>query len=91
MPERLEPKIPKSDCPHARRIEEDASSDAKSCQVCNADEHLRICLTCGAVHCCESHEAHDTDHYEATGHPLIRPHRADYDFLWCYDCEAYLV
>ena len=62
-----------------------------ACEVCGEREHTRICLTCGAVTCCESHEAHDHDHYDETGHPLIRPHQESYDFLWCDECEAYLT
>lgn len=83
--------IPKGDCPHLTLAVEEMEADAAACAVCGTSDHLRICLTCGAVHCCESLGAHDRDHFEAAGHPLIRPHRTDYDFLWCYECEAYLT
>jgi hypothetical protein len=48
------------------------------------------------VACCESHEGHDTEHFEATGHPFIRPRteggwfRRRPGWLWCYLCRAYL-
>ena len=47
--------------------------------------HLRLCLTCGHVGCCDSSRPrHATAHYEATGHPVIRSHEVDEDWRWCY-------
>lgn len=83
-------RIPRSDCPHATTLDREASSEAIRCAACGHDRDLRRCLTCGYVGCCESHQAHDTEHFRQTGHPLIRPHRCDYDWLWCYACEAFL-
>ena len=35
--------------------------------------HLRVCLTCGHVACCDSSpNRHATKHFEATRHPLMR-------------------
>jgi uncharacterized UBP type Zn finger protein len=66
-----------------------------ACEVCGATDDLRVCQTCGYVGCCESHEGHDEAHFEATGHPFIRPHdgrvRGSTDWLWCYLCKAYLA
>jgi len=64
-----------------------------ACEACGATEELRVCQTCGYVGCCESHEGHDEVHFEATGHPFIRPHRVpgSTDWLWCYGCKAYLA
>lgn len=87
-------KIPKTDCPHLGKLDETIAVDRETteCEVCGETEHLRVCLGCGAVTCCESHEGHDRDHYEETGHPFISPHAKEgYDFLWCYECEAYLT
>ena len=34
--------------------------------------HLRLCLTCGHVGCCDSSPAqHATGHFRATGHPIM--------------------
>ena len=82
--------IDRGDCPHLARLEEPAASDAEACETCGGTEHLRRCLACGYVGCCESTGAHDHDHWDETGHPLITPHRQDYDFLWCWACGAYL-
>jgi len=84
-------RIPERDCPHTgMRRDEGGRSEAVACAVCGETADLRICLTCGHVGCCESHRAHDTAHYRATGHPLIRPYRCGYDWVWCYECNAFL-
>ena len=88
---KAEEKIPRSECPHREQLDESLTSEGTECEVCGETEHLRLCLTCGTVTCCESREGHDRDHYEETGHPFIRPHEESYDFLWCYECGAYLT
>ncbi len=90
MPHVLTPKIRKEECPHAKEIKITKSSK-KECKVCKDKEHLRICTSCGKVFCCESHNAHDTEHFKKTGHPIIKTIHTNYDFIWCYKCEAYLV
>lgn len=82
--------IQKSDCPHLALLHEGTTSTHVACEACGIAKDLRICPTCGYVGCCESHNAHDTAHFRATGHPFIRPHRCDYDWLWCYRCHAFL-
>lgn len=47
--------------------------------------HLRICLICGHVGCCDSSpNRHATRHFEDTGHPLIRSLEPAEDWSWCY-------
>jgi len=47
--------------------------------------HLRLCLTCGRVGCCDSSVRKHADlHFAETGHPVMRsfePHEA---WRWCY-------
>jgi uncharacterized UBP type Zn finger protein len=51
--------------------------------------HLRICLECGRVGCCDdSPNRHATEHAEATGHPLIRSLEPGEDWVWCYVDEV---
>jgi hypothetical protein len=51
---------------------------------------LRVCLTCGHVGCCEdSRHAHALAHYQATGHPVIRPLKARDRWTWCYPHHRY--
>lgn len=53
--------------------------------------HLRICLICGHVGCCDSSKnRHATAHFKATGHPLIRTIELGEDWAWCYVDEAML-
>jgi uncharacterized UBP type Zn finger protein len=66
-----------------------ARSRKSACETCGETDDLRVCQTCGHVACCESHNGHDTDHFEKTGHSFIRP-RVGRDWLWCYQCRAYL-
>jgi uncharacterized UBP type Zn finger protein len=51
--------------------------------------HLRICLECGHVGCCDSSpNRHATAHHAATGHPLIRSLEPGEMWSWCYEDEA---
>jgi CPA2 family monovalent cation:H+ antiporter-2 len=53
--------------------------------------HLRMCLTCGAVGCCDSSkQRHARAHFEATGHPVIRSIEPGESWGWCYPDRAYL-
>jgi hypothetical protein len=47
--------------------------------------HLRICLTCGHVGCCDdSPERHATRHSADSDHPLIRSLQPGEEWSWCY-------
>jgi hypothetical protein len=47
--------------------------------------HLRICLICGHVACCDdSPNRHATAHQHATEHPIIRSLEPGEDWCWCY-------
>ena len=51
--------------------------------------HLRMCLICGNVGCCDSSKnKHAARHFAETGHPLIRSLEAGEDWKWCYIDEA---
>jgi len=53
--------------------------------------HLRICLTCGHVGCCDnSPNRHATAHFHASGHPIIRSLEPGEDWSWCYIDEVAL-
>ena len=83
-------RIKRSECPHSAEIRVTAA-EAEACAVCGETEHLRMCTSCGAVFCCESSKAHNTEHFQETQHPIIKSHRTPYDFYWCYRCNAYLA
>ena len=47
--------------------------------------HLRICLECGHVGCCdESPERHATAHAQVSGHPIVRSLEPEEEWSWCY-------
>ncbi len=47
--------------------------------------HLRLCLICGHVGCCDSSKnKHATKHFKHIGHPLIRSIEPGERWMWCY-------
>jgi uncharacterized UBP type Zn finger protein len=47
--------------------------------------HLRICLDCGYVGCCDdSPHRHAIAHACASGHPIIRSLEPGEEWAWCY-------
>jgi len=51
--------------------------------------HLRMCLECGHVGCCDSSKnKHATKHYHQSKHPLMRSIEAGEDWVWCYVDEV---
>ena len=53
--------------------------------------HLRVCLACGHVGCCDSSpHRHATAHYQHTHHPIITSGEAGETWAYCYPDEAFL-
>ncbi|MGE2771806.1 UBP-type zinc finger domain-containing protein [Rhodococcus sp. 1.20] len=47
--------------------------------------HLRLCLTCGHVGCCDSSPGrHASAHAHAIGHPIVQSMEPGEDWRWCY-------
>jgi len=47
--------------------------------------HLRLCLSCGHVGCCDSSKhKHATKHFHSAKHPLIRSIEPGESWVWCY-------
>ena len=54
--------------------------------------HLRICLSCGHVGCCDdSPNRHATAHAHGSGHPLIHSLEPEEDWTWCYQDEVAMI
>jgi uncharacterized UBP type Zn finger protein len=44
-----------------------------------------MCLTCGHVGCCDSSpHRHASEHFQQTGHPLMRSVEPGENWRWCY-------
>lgn len=47
--------------------------------------HLRMCLQCGHVGCCDqSPNKHATAHFNETGHQSVQSVEPGEDWRWCY-------
>lgn len=54
--------------------------------------HLRQCLSCGHVGCCDSSpNRHASEHFHATAHPIITSLEPGETWVWCYVDEAALA
>jgi hypothetical protein len=78
--------------PHLKEIRE-VTPSSQGCEDClriGSDwVHLRLCLTCGHVGCCDdSPNRHATAHFHATRHPIIQSFEPGEDWRWCYVHEA---
>src|SRR5260221_11620585 len=67
---------------------------SQGCQECLASGddwvHLRLCLTCGHVGCCDnSKNKHATKHHHHTKHPVIRSFEPDEEWGYCYPDDAF--
>src|SRR5712672_3217515 len=53
--------------------------------------HLRLCLTCGHVGCCDSSPMrHARAHAHSIGHPIVQSMERGEDWRWCYVHENYV-
>ena len=47
--------------------------------------HLRLCLSCGHVGCCDSSPGrHATRHFHQTTHPVVASYEPGERWGWCY-------
>ena len=75
-------------CTHGDQIRE-VTPSADGCEDClrigDSWVHLRLCMTCGHVGCCDdSKNKHATAHFRRTGHPIMRSFEPGEDWGWCY-------
>ena len=81
-------------CSHLQTIRE-VTPSADGCEDCLAIGaewvHLRLCLTCGHVGCCDSSKnKHARAHYAHVKHPIIQSFEPGEDWRWCYVDEVTL-
>jgi len=75
-------------CRHVREIR-DVTPSGQGCKECleigDAWVHLRLCMTCGHVGCCDdSKNRHATAHHHASGHPIMKSFEPGEDWMWCF-------
>jgi uncharacterized UBP type Zn finger protein len=84
-------------CTHLEAIElTQLPASVDGCEECLASGgkwcHLRICLSCGHVGCCDSSPSrHATAHAESSGHPIMRSIQPGEDWSWCFVDEVAMV
>lgn len=76
-------------CSHTDQIADVTPGTPQGCQECLESGsrwvHLRVCLTCGHVGCCDqSPNQHATRHYRATKHPIIQSYESGENWVYCY-------
>ena len=75
-------------CTHTNQIRK-VSPHTNGCEEClkmgDTWVHLRLCLSCGHVGCCDSSKnKHATKHFHKTNHPIMRSLEPGEDWGWCY-------
>ena len=80
-----------NDCTHTDQIKvtRPASEDVEGCEDCLKTGgwwvHLRICLTCGHIGCCDnSPNTHARKHFEETNHPIIQSLEPGETWRYCF-------
>lgn len=79
-------------CSHLHMIR-DVTPIAQGCEDClrmgDTWVHLRLCLTCGHVGCCDqSKNQHATAHFWSSRHPIVRSLEPGEEWRWCYVDET---
>jgi hypothetical protein len=81
--------------PHLSLVRPVSAQTPGGCEEClilgSTWVHLRLCLTCGHVGCCDSSpHRHARVHALAAGHPIVRSYEPGEDWRWCYVDEAFV-
>lgn len=75
-------------CLHISRVTPTApkSEGCEDCLKIGASwVHLRLCLQCGHVGCCDSSpNRHATKHFHTTTHPIVASFEPGERWAWCY-------
>ncbi len=83
-----------ANCTHLEQVQiTQLPESVEGCEDClamgGAWLHLRICLECGHVGCCDSSpNRHASAHAHASGHPIIRSLEPGETWSWCFTDEV---
>jgi uncharacterized UBP type Zn finger protein len=80
------------ECTHLDQVKE-VTPSANGCEDClrtgGVWVHLRLCMTCGHVGCCDSSpNKHATKHFHTSAHPIIKSFQPGEEWGWCYVDEV---
>jgi len=76
-------------CPHAAQVGDPVVPHTSGCEECLARGdswvHLRLCLSCGHVGCCDSSpNRHARRHHEEEGHHVVRSAEPGESWIYCF-------
>src|SRR5438270_11418489 len=82
-----------AECKHMDQVKF-TTTNKHVCQDCvligDTWVHLRLCVSCGHVGCCDSSKnKHATRHFQTVGHPIVRSIEPGERWLWCYVDQVY--
>lgn len=85
----------RSACEHLSELHPVSPGTPNGCAECLETGgrwvHLRMCLVCGHVGCCDqSPGQHATKHFHATSHAVMRSLERGDDWGWCYVDELFI-
>ena len=90
---RLTSTRPEAPCEHLESSPEPPEGEAQECEDCVREGtrwvHLRRCLSCGHVACCDSSpRRHASAHYRETEHPVMASAEPGEAWRWCFVDEV---
>ena len=76
------------ECTHLDQIQK-VKPGSRGCAECvklgDTWIHLRMCMICGSVGCCDdSKNKHATKHFHASHHPIMRSMEPGEKWYWCF-------
>lgn len=80
-------------CAHLTSITAVEPNTAEGCEDCLRTGgrwvHLRLCMSCGHVGCCDSSpNRHATAHFHQAGHAVVQSFEPGERWAWCYADDA---
>jgi len=84
-----------SPCEHEGKAIVFDPRSSEGCEECIKNNykwvHLRLCLTCGHVGCCDSSVyKHAAKHFHAEDHPIMASLEEEENWAWCYADKRYV-
>jgi len=82
-------------CRHLDQVRAVDPRTPEGCEEClqtgDSWVHLRLCLACGHVGCCDdSKNKHATQHFRGSHHPVMRSFEPGEDWGWCFVDELFI-